>query len=267
VSAQATLAEALQPLRADPARAAVLLDIDGTLAPIVERADDARVPERTRATLVALAERYGLVACISGRRAATARGMVSIGSITYVGNHGAELLRAGADSAELDAGVADWAGRVHDFVGRAWSEELDRLGVRSEDKDVIAAFHWRGAPDENAAEAAVQELAGSAEAEGFATHWGRKVLEVRPPVEVHKGNAVDRLLRGAGLRTALYVGDDRTDVDAFRALRSLAADGELDSSLCIGVREAETPDEVHAEADLLVDGTRGVCAVLEALAR
>ncbi|MEA2189692.1 MAG: trehalose 6-phosphate phosphatase, partial [Solirubrobacteraceae bacterium] len=72
-------------MRADPARAAVLLDIDGTLAPIVRHADDAHVPEPTRVQLIAVAKRYRVVGCISGRQSATARQMVSLGSIAYVG--------------------------------------------------------------------------------------------------------------------------------------------------------------------------------------
>src|SRR5947207_3282184 len=96
-----TLDDALAPLRADPERAAVLLDIDGTLAPIVRHADDAHVPEPTRVPLIAVAKKYGLVACVSGRRATTARRIVSLGSITYVGNHGTEILRGGQTNAEV----------------------------------------------------------------------------------------------------------------------------------------------------------------------
>ncbi len=84
--------DALAPLRADPKRAAILLDIDGTLAPIVEMASDARVPERTRQLLVEISRRYGVVACVTGRRASEARAMVAIGTISYLGSHGAELL-------------------------------------------------------------------------------------------------------------------------------------------------------------------------------
>src|ERR1700750_1078743 len=115
VSAAATLTEAIAPLRADPARSAVLLDIDGVLAPITRHADDAHVPEPTRVTLVAIAKRYGLVACVSGRQATTARRIVSLGSITYVGNHGAELLRGGRTEPEIAPEIADWARRIRAF--------------------------------------------------------------------------------------------------------------------------------------------------------
>jgi trehalose 6-phosphate phosphatase len=260
------IAAAVQPLRDRPARSAVLLDVDGTLAPIVRHADDAHVPEPTRVPLIAIARRYGLVACVSGRRAATARRIVSLGTITYVGNHGAEILRGGSTQVELDPEVAAWARRVRDFADGSWTDELHRLRVRTEDKDVIRAFHWRGAPDEDAAEAALRQVAERAEAEGFVAHWGRKVLEIRPPVEINKGRGVDRLLRDAGLSAAVYVGDDRTDLDAFAGLRALVAEGHLDTAVCVGVTSDETPPELAAEADLLVDGPNGVRALLEALA-
>jgi trehalose 6-phosphate phosphatase len=267
VSSAPPLPEALEPLRTDPARSGVLLDVDGTLAPIVRHADDAQVPEPTRTQLIAVARRYGLVACVSGRQAAIARRIVSLGTITYLGNHGAELLRGGATEVELDPEVAAWADRVRAFAERELgAPDLRRLRVRGEDKDVIAAFHWRGAPDEAAAEAAVMAIAGRAEAEGLGTHVGRKVLEVRPPVRFDKGRGIERLLRDAGLDAAVYAGDDRTDLDAFAGLRRLVADGRLRSALCVGVRSDETPAELEAGADVLVDGTLGVRRLLEALA-
>src|ERR1700680_1364384 len=94
--AQLAIAELLEPLRSDPAVPAILLDIDGTLAPIVRHASDAHVPESTRLRLIGLAKRYGLVACVSGRSAAVARQMVSIGSIAYVGNPRSGLLAPAA---------------------------------------------------------------------------------------------------------------------------------------------------------------------------
>jgi trehalose 6-phosphate phosphatase len=266
VSVAAPLAEALEPLRFAPSRAAVLLDVDGTLAPIVRHAEDAHVPEPTRAPLIQVAKRYGLVACVSGRQAAIARRIVSLGTITYVGNHGAEILRGGATEVEHDPELVAWRRRVHDFARGAMNDELRRLRVREEDKDIIAAFHWRGAPDEPAAEAAVRALAADAEAAGFHTHRGRKVIEVRPPIAVDKGRGVTRLLSGYDLDAAMYVGDDLTDLDAFAALRALRDEGALQSALCVGVRSDETPPEIVEGADLLVDGPAGVRALLTTLA-
>jgi trehalose 6-phosphate phosphatase len=261
----ATLSQTLEPLKADPERAGVLLDVDGTLAPIVRHADDAAVPEPTRARLIEVARRYGCVACVSGRQATVARRIVSIGSIAYVGNHGIELLRPGGTEVELDREVAAWEPRIRRFADEAIDDELHRLRVRSEDKRAIAAFHWRGAPDEDAAEEAVRRVAERAEASGLRTHWGRKVLEVRPPVEISKGRGIRRLLRDADLQAAVYVGDDRTDLDAFEGLRTLAEQGRLGTAVCVGVRSDETPRELADAADTLVDGPAGVRELLEAL--
>ena len=266
MSAAAALAEALAPLRSDPARAAILLDIDGTLAPIVRHADDAVVPEPTRGQLIAVAKRYAVVGCISGRRSPTARQMVSLGSIAYVGNHGAELLAPGATDVQIDPEVAAHERKVRDFAAGAYTQEVQRLRVRSEDKQSIMAFHWRGAPDEDAAEAAVREIAERAQAAGLWIHWGRKVLEVRPPVALNKGRGARRLLEGRDLAAALYVGDDTTDLDAFAGLRGLVEEGELGAAICVGVRSDETPAPLEQGADLLVDGPAGVVELLRVLA-
>jgi trehalose 6-phosphate phosphatase len=267
VSPAATLVEALEPLRSDPSNSAVLLDIDGTLAPIVRHATDAHVPEATRTLLIEVARRYRLVGCISGRRAASARQVVSIGSIAYVGNHGGELLRAGATQPEVDPELATWTERVRAFVARAYTAEHERLRVRLEDKHAIAAFHWRGAPDEQAAAAAVRQIAERADEQGLAVHWGRKVLEVRPPVAFDKSLGVAALLKGGvePCGAALYVGDDTTDLDAFRGLRELVAAGTLARALCVAVGSEEAPDELIEEADLTIDGPDGVRELLEAL--
>ncbi len=266
MSAAATLAEALEPLRAQPDRSAVLLDIDGTLAPIVRHADDASVPEPTRAQLIAVAKRYGLVGCISGRRSSTARRMVSLGSIAYLGNHGSELLEAGGTEVQIDPEIAAHEPAMHEFLERVYTAELQRLRVRSEDKHAIKAFHWRGAPDEDAAEAAVRAIADEAQAAGLNIHWGRKVLEVRPPVVINKGRGVRRLLEERDLAVGMYVGDDMTDLDAFAGLRELVEEGRLGAALCVGVRSDETPPDLEAQADLLVDGPPGVRQLLQALA-
>ena len=265
VSPAATLVEALEPIRSDPAHSAVLFDIDGTLAPIVRHAADAHVPEATRSLLIEIAGRYRVVGCVSGRRASTARQIVAIGTIAYVGNHGGELLRPRATRPEVDPELEAWTARVREFAACVYTSEHQRIRVRSEDKDAIAAFHWRGAPDEQVAEQAVQEIARSAQEKGFAVHWGRKVLEVRPPVTLDKGLGIAALLRGGEVATAMYVGDDTTDIDAFRGLRALVESGELASALCVAVSSDEAPPGLADEADLTVDGPGGVRELLEAL--
>lgn len=280
VSPTATLARALEPLRSDPGHSAILLDVDGTLAPIVEHAEDAHVSEATRALLIELTRRYALVGCISGRRAQAARQIVAIGSISYIGNHGGELLAAGATRPRpLDPALAELGERVRAFADEAHTAALRALRVRREDKGLIVAFHWRGSRDEDGAVAELKRIAASAEAEGLAAHWGRKVLEIRPAVALEKGRGIAALL-GAGtgdpgeeapggeaepFAAALYVGDDRTDLDAFRELRAMVAAGTLGSAVCVGVGSDEAPPELAEQADLVVEGPAEVRALLAAL--
>lgn len=262
----ATLHELLAPLTADPERSAVLLDVDGVLAPIVEQPDDAHMPETTRRPLIEVAKRYGIVACVSGRRASDARRIVSLGSIAYLGSHGSEILRAGTIAPELDSELQGWTQRVRAFADQAFDDELRRLRVRLEDKEAIAALHWRGVPDEEEAQGAVEGVARAAEDAGFVTHWGRKVLEIRPPVRIDKGMGIMRLLNETELAAAIYVGDDLTDVDAFRGLDELSATGRIHTVIKVGVRSDEGPPQLEQEADHMVDGTNGVRELLQALA-
>jgi trehalose 6-phosphate phosphatase len=221
----------------------------------------AAVPDSTRRLLEALERRYALVACISGRRALEARRIVGLDSLAYIGNHGLEFLPPGAAEAATHPGLESRKDVVGKFAKSAYDASLEALGVRLEDKDAIWSFHWRGAPDESAAEETLGAVAAQAEHAGLEPHWGRKVLEIRPRVAVDKGTAVAAALDGRPLRHALYAGDDTTDLDAFRKLRALEAEGRIDA-LCVGVRSAEGPEAVVREADVVVDGPGGVAELL-----
>ena len=260
------LAQTLRPLTADPGAAAVFSDVDGVLAPIVQRAEEARVGEEVPLLLGRLARRYACVACISGRSVADARRLVGVGGIAYAGSHGAELLEPGAATPRVVPAFKSWERRVRRFAGERDTPDLRRLRVRIEDKGPIAAFHWRGVPDEDAARTHLEGLAQEAEGAGFAIHWGRKVLEVRPPVRVDKGQAVRDLVTRSRPRTALYAGDDATDLDAFDALDRLVAEGRLEQALRVGIRSDEGPAAIVERADLVVDGPEGFIPVLAALA-
>jgi trehalose 6-phosphate phosphatase len=258
--------ELLAPLRRDPEGAAILLDVDGTLAPIVDRPDDAAVPEPTRELLRRLADRYALVAGVSGRAAPDARRVVGLDEIAYSGNHGFELLLPGEAEPHPDPSLD---GRDQDagrFVAGLDQRDLERAGIRIEDKGAIVALHWRGSENEGEAESLAREIESEADWRGLVAHRGRKVLEIRPDVPVNKGIAVAALIPAKPVRAALYAGDDRTDIDAFTALRTLREDGALDHVACVAVGSDESPPEVAESADLTVDGPEGFAAVLRALA-
>lgn len=255
----------LAALRHEPERAAILTDVDGTLAPIVERAEEATVPPAAREALAALSERYGLVGCISGRRAEEARRLVGLDTLAYAGNHGLELLLPGEGEAQTDPSVAGRETEAAEFLATLDGDRL-AVGLRREDKGPIQALHWRGSPDEAAAEARAHEIAIEAGKAGLEPRWGRKVLELRPKGGGGKDGAVASLLAGERLDRATYAGDDRTDLDAFRRLRELQDEGQLRTAVCVGVLSAEAPAELAEESDVTVDGIDGWLAILEWLA-
>lgn len=256
----------LEPLRAEPACAAILTDVDGTLAPIAERPEQVEVPPRTAELLEALSRRFGMVGCVSGRRAEEARRLVGVEGIAYAGNHGLELLLPGDEEPRLDPSLQGREDGAAEFVAALDGAALAGAGLRLEDKGPIQALHWRGAGDERGAEARAREIAAAAGKAGLEPRWGRKVLELRPPGGGGKDAAVAALLAADGIGAAVYAGDDRTDLDAFRRLRQLREQGELDAAVCVGVASSEAPPELAEESDLTVDGPAGWLDLLASLA-
>ncbi len=220
-----------------------MLDVDGVLAPIVERPEDARVPDGTRHELARLAARYRLVACVSGRPSAQVEALVAVAGVAIVGEHGLELA----------PDAADWADRVASFArGVDWP---------AEQKALSASFHFRRADDEAAARAYLTRVAEAAAAEGLVPRWGRMVLEIRPPVEADKGTAVRALVARAGVSRGLYAGDDTTDLDGFAGLCAAG----LELAVRVAVDSGEAPAGLREAADVVVDGTAGVLRLLRAL--
>lgn len=258
----------MAPLLRDPGHAALLTDIDGTLAPIVARAEDAAVSGPAVDALRALSERFALVGCISGRRAADARRMVGIPGLAYAGNHGLELLLPGEDRPRPHPSLAGAEDAAAAYLATVDAGSLARCGIRIEDKGPIQALHWRGAGDEEVAEARARAVIAAAP-QGLEPRFGRKVAELKPAGFGGKDGSVDALLAGvpggATIAHAVYAGDDVTDLDAFRRIRELTVSGELETGICIGVRSPEGPDRIVSEADAAVNGPEGWVAVLAEL--
>ncbi len=245
----------------------MLLDLDGTLAPIVERPQDVQIPDEISRLLPVLSARYGLLAFISGREITELRRIVGVREAAYSGNHGLEIrLKEGRGLPVPQAGVGNAA--LRDFADRWTPDVLGDWGVWLEDKGATLTFHYRTAPDPDLAAARLGEhVAPAAAAEGLLAEPGRMSLEVHPEGSVNKGTAVRALLdEYPKVRRAVSLGDDRTDVTIWHEFRGLVDAGRLDTAIAIGVRSDETPPEVLAEADILVDGVYGSMTVLSHLA-
>jgi trehalose 6-phosphate phosphatase len=118
-----------------------------------------------------------------------------------------------------------------------------------EHKGVTGSVHYRLVIDPSAAASAVELALAHQFADGLRITHGKQVIELRPPVDIDKGTAVEELVHGHHLRGAIYLGDDRTDLDAFRMLSALAAQGEF-TSFAVAVLHPEAPAELAKTADL-----------------
>jgi trehalose 6-phosphate phosphatase len=258
-------AELLAPLAAAPGETAILTDVDGTLAPIVPEPHLAQVPAVTTVTLAALAERYALVGCISGRRAAEVRDMVRVDRLHYVGIHGFERLEPGATAPTPDPRLQGHLDDARAFVERFGPERIRADGLRIEDKGAIQALHWRGAQDEDAARALAEAIGAEAQARGLVSHVGRKVLEIRPQVAIDKGTALTSLVEENRIECCLFAGDDHTDLDAFAALTDLRRAGKLRAAVRVGIAADESPPAIAEQADIVVATPAELLPVLQQL--
>lgn len=221
----------------------ILLDVDGTLAPIAPRPEDARVPDETTSVIATLAACPGVhVALVSGRAAGDAARMVPVKGLWTLGNHGME--RRSPDGVVRPApGVAEFEARVAAAARALAPAVRDTPGALVEDKRWTLSLHYR-LVDDAAVPALMESARRVADDAGLRVTQGKKVMELRPPVAIDKGTATVGLAEELGgfaaAGTVLFAGDDRTDEDAFRALRARSA-------RAVTVRVCGDPGETAAE--------------------
>ena len=240
---------------------AVLTDIDGVLAPIVSTPDMSEVPEELRDLLRRLSGKCRIVAGVSGRSAEDALQLVGLEELVYYGNHGFEILRDG--EVEIVPEAAPYQEKIEELEDKA-REELEPLGAFVEEKGITASIHYRNASSE-VGERCKEFVKREGEQLGLRITVGRGVVEARPPIRADKGTATRKLVEEYEPQKALFIGDDTTDLDAFRELEKLREEGALKEILRIGVKSDEGPPEIISEADILVEGTEGVGKILRTL--
>ena len=251
------LPEALRGLVSQPSVTAVLVDFDGSVATIVDDPAAATVLPEARAVLGALAERVGLVGVVSGRPVEFLVRALALPALTVVGQYGLE--RAVDGQVVVDPQAQPYLPAVAAAAAEL-AEELPGLLIERK-AGVAVTVHWRTAADREAEAIAVTERIAARH--GLALYPTRRARELRPPVPVDKGTAVEGLLEGR--RAACFAGDDRGDLHAFDALDRLRERGALDTAVKIAVRSAEVPRELLDCADVGVDGPPGLVDVLEDL--
>jgi trehalose 6-phosphate phosphatase len=231
----------------------IFSDIDGTLAPIVARPEEARVSPRCRDLLQELVGAGAKVGLITGRALPVAREMTGVEGVAFAANHGLELYVDGRLHPQVDL-------QPYVDATRAVLDQMRGLAIQGlviEDKGPIVAFHYRNSLNEWAARASILDAIGASDiAQKLVVQEGRKVIELRPPLDLNKGTALAELSRVLGVESIVCLGDDRTDLDMFRAARRLRDEGT--PAAAIAVQSSEVSPDLLETADYFVKGVDGV---------
>lgn len=236
---------------------AILLDYDGTLSPIVDHPDLAKIPPETKAILEDLSKTPSVfLAIVSGRDVNNVKEKVGINDITYAGNHGFQVIYPNGTkySHQLPTGFDD---KIKELISNL-EKSVVRDGAWIEDKGATLTFHFRATPEEKRPELerTAREIIEKA---GFKAGNSHFAVEARPPIEWNKGKVVLMLLdreygenKWQGNVRIIFIGDDTTDEDAMLALKGNAATFRIASSA-----------EVKTHAEKLLSSTQSVVDILK----
>ena len=240
-------------------RFGLVTDVDGTISPIVDEPDAAKVTPENFRLLKQLQKNLPLVAVISGRAAEDVAHRVGIPGLVIVGNHGMDTWTDGK------VNISEQVGPYLESLRHASPEIEAKMvaGMRFEDKGATLSVHYRqtDAPEIVGAELA-PTMQAIADRHGLVLTRGRLVFEFRPPINVDKGTAFRELVSAHSLGAAFFIGDDVTDVGAFQAARELRGSG-LCQGYGLGVKSQGTPSVVLEEADFFVEEVAGVALFLD----
>ena len=242
--------------------AGLLTDFDGTLSPIVADPARARLAEGAERALDALVRRLAVVAVVTGRAPLDARRMTGVPGLLIAGNHGTEWLEPGADEPIASPGAAAARRAIAEVVARV--PAID--GVVVEDKGISASVHYRNAADPDGAHLAVLQAIGTLDP-ALERRAGRMSVEIRPVGLGDKRAAARSIADRFGLRGAIVMGDDVTDLDMFTAIAELRAAGRITGAIiAVGGGDAEVPAAVRASADVVLEDPAQAVALLGSLA-
>lgn len=233
----------------------LITDVDGTISKTAPTPQQARVSALCQHYLLKLSGHLALVAAISGRPVSQVIKMVGIDSMVYIGNHGLERWR-GAKT-EFPDSTHDYS-RVIKPVIKELTSLLSSEGISIEDKGVTATIHYRLSPEPQLAERKIlNALNASTRAKSLRVIRGKMSFNLLPSIEVDKGTATMDLIREYNLQGGIYLGDDYTDIDAFRAIHTACHDRNF-QGLAIGIISSETPEKLGTEADFTLNGVGDV---------
>jgi len=233
----------------------LITDVDGTISQTAPTPQQAKISPLCHYYLSNLCHHLALVAAISGRPAMEVKNMIKIEGMVYIGNHGLERWAGGRS--EFSKDVQDYFGIIKTVI-----EELTPLlsieGISIENKGVTATIHYRLCHEPQLAKRRIlAAIEDSSQAKRLRIIQERMAVDLLPPVEVNKGTAILDLIREYNLQGGICLGDDLTDVDAFRAIHA-ACHGLDFQGFAIGITSQEMPKKLVEEADFILEGVNDV---------
>lgn len=246
----------LKTFKKDPSTA-IVTDIDGTISEIAPTPDEAIVTSSMKEELFKLKEKFKMLAVISGRSAQNARQMVGVEGLLYVGNHGMEYLKDG--SLDINPEVTKYLSKIKKVGKKLKKGELSSVnGLIFEDKGICYSIHYRQTkPSENARKKILNKIYDDPECQKLEISEGRQLVELKPPISCDKGTILQNIIEEYELGRIIYLGDDITDVDAFRKLKEMETQGKI-KAVSILVLSNEIPDYVKRNSSYYINGVNDV---------
>jgi trehalose 6-phosphate phosphatase len=251
----------LQALKDHPKEAGLFLDLDGTLANLVDLPEKVRFRPATQNLLHTLQTRFQSVVIISGRSSQSLETIGKLPELTYVGNHGLEIVEDGHRRVLLPE---PHASRMR-AIGEMLPDVVNVDGAVLELKELSHAIHYRRSPDPRKAREDILQALGRLDLQDVRILEGKFLIQIRPEAGLDKGTAVTTLVQERDLRFLLYAGDDTTDIDGFRAVKDLAAQGD-GLGIRLAVSYPDTPAALQGATDFSIAGVEGMETVLKWMA-
>jgi trehalose 6-phosphate phosphatase len=237
-----------------PPRTALLVDFDGSLAPFVPHAEDARPLPGVVEVVDRLVARLGRVAIVSGRPLSYLMRHLPVDGLAYAGLYGMEWAIDGEYT--VDPRVRPYLAAV-----AAATSELEAqlpTDLVEPKAGISVTLHWRPAPER--ADEIVALARDVGRRHGLGELRTRYAIELRPPIDIDKSDPTRALVDG--FEVAAFAGDDYGDLPAFAELERLRSNRQLHRALRIGVTSDEAPPELGDVVDVLVNGPPGLLALL-----
>jgi trehalose 6-phosphate phosphatase len=242
-------------------------DFDGTLSEIAPTPEDAVFHAGAHDALVRAANQVDVTGIITGRAVNDVLERVEMPELLIVGNHGLEWFERG-ERVDHEAGTAAIAGitQALDATRRRLEPLVSTDGMIFENKRLSASIHFRNSPDPvDVGTHLMPIIEEEARAHDLRVSGGKMLVELRPNATVSKGTALEQVVRRRQLRGAVFIGDDVTDVDGFRALHRLREAGGI-ATAAIAIRSADVHPDVIAEADVVLEGVADTVVLLNRIA-